>query len=64
MYCESELCVYNKDLSCGRDEVDLDTRGICCDYTEISVPAEFLEAIKQRHFKRQEEMRKKSGLEE
>jgi len=62
MHCEFELCVYNKDLSCGHEGISLDDRGICHEFVPVSLPEEIVIFIKEKHFKKLAEMHKKSGL--
>ena len=63
MYCESELCIHNKDFSCTHEDVKLDTRGICYDFSELAMPKEVLYLLRERNLKRLEIMRQKSDLE-
>jgi len=63
MHCEFELCAYNKDLSCNREGISLDDRGICHECAPVSLPDEILIFIKEKHFRKLMEMYKKSGSE-
>ena len=64
MYCESELCIHNKDFSCTLEEIMLDPRGICYNYFELSIPKEVLYLLRERHSKRLENIRRKDDIEE
>ena len=62
MYCESEQCVHNKDLSCSLEKNLLDTRGICYDFYSTLIPEELLDLLKERQLKRLEQLRQKNDF--
>ena len=47
MYCEMEVCVYNKDFKCSLKSISITQRGICDECNIVHIREEALEKIKK-----------------
>jgi len=47
MYCELDICIYNKKHTCTLDEVHMNVFGMCDCCEIVTVPAEILEELKR-----------------
>ena len=62
IFCEAELCIYNKDYKCTLDAVEIEPSGMCYQRMLItgdtleSMPEEILEVIKKEHLKKEKEL--------
>ena len=59
MFCEVELCIYNKDYECTSDVVEIESSGRCYQRMTITVPKEALESIKKEQLKKEKEQWKR-----
>jgi len=70
IFCEAELCIYNKDYKCTLDIVEIEPSGMCYQRMLISedtlalMPEELLELIKKEHLKNEKELWQKRLINE
>ena len=51
MKCEFELCIFNEELTCGLEEVNINVWGMCDDCIIAELDDDVLRKQKERHFK-------------
>ena len=70
IFCEAELCIYNKDYKCTLDVVEIEPSGMCYQRMPITedtlelMPEKILELIKKEHLKNERELWQKRLINE